>query len=64
MDPNGKCMDLDECLEYGKCSQICKNTQGSYECSCLTGYHMNDLTQECEAFNDPPVLLYSTRTEV
>ena len=41
--PNPKdphlCSDIDECSEHPKpCSQICRNTFGSYNCSCTDGY--------------------------
>jgi len=34
------CVDVDECLEYGICDQICTNTEGSYECSCKQEYSL------------------------
>ncbi|KAL1803078.1 hypothetical protein ACET3Z_031725 [Daucus carota] len=36
--PNG-CQDIDECAKYGsnRCQQICSNTPGSYNCSCIDG---------------------------
>jgi len=40
---NGKsCEDVNECEEYGTCSQICKNTEGSFQCSCQEGYLLNN----------------------
>jgi len=36
---NGKiCEDIDECQQYGTCSQICKNKKGGFTCSCKEGY--------------------------
>ena len=33
--------DLNECeTENGGCAQICTNTHGSFECSCITGYNL------------------------
>ncbi|XP_065051806.1 prolow-density lipoprotein receptor-related protein 1-like isoform X1 [Rhopilema esculentum] len=33
------CIDINECDEFGKCSQSCANTAGSYKCSCVDGYN-------------------------
>ncbi|XP_072895124.1 uncharacterized protein [Hemitrygon akajei] len=35
------CGDINECETSNKCGQICKNTLGSYECSCRPGYLLN-----------------------
>eukprot|EP00088_Acartia_fossae_P028899 TRINITY_DN296_c0_g1_i2.p1 TRINITY_DN296_c0_g1~~TRINITY_DN296_c0_g1_i2.p1 ORF type:complete len:1146 (-),score=231.79 TRINITY_DN296_c0_g1_i2:150-3587(-) len=32
------CQDIDECQQYGKCSQLCHNEKGKYACSCRDGY--------------------------
>ena len=33
--------DIDECSEnIDDCGQLCRNTQGSYSCSCRTGYRL------------------------
>ncbi|KAF0767414.1 low-density lipoprotein receptor-related protein 2, partial [Aphis craccivora] len=32
------CIDRDECSEWGFCEQMCKNSEGSYTCSCYPGY--------------------------
>ena len=44
--------DVDEC-QNDVCSQICTNTQGSYECSCYPGFTKNgavcDDIDECAA---------------
>ncbi|XP_026215826.1 LOW QUALITY PROTEIN: CD97 antigen [Anabas testudineus] len=39
---NNKCVDMDECKELPKpCADnaVCLNTNGSYYCQCLSGYH-------------------------
>lgn len=47
-------LDADECLGRHNCSKnaACKNTHGSYSCTCKSGYHGNGLTcqdnDECE----------------
>ena len=34
-------IDIDECTEgLSKCHQICKNTNGSYQCDCDGGYKL------------------------
>ncbi|KAL4236418.1 hypothetical protein ACF0H5_004803 [Mactra antiquata] len=38
-DFGDKCKDIDECINgNNSCEQTCLNNQGSYECSCTTGY--------------------------
>ena len=39
--------DINECLtNNGNCAQLCNNTDGSYKCSCGSGYALaaNDIT--------------------
>ena len=34
--------DIDECSEaYGNCEQLCANTDGGFECSCMLGYRLD-----------------------
>ncbi|XP_055957125.1 fibrillin-1-like isoform X3 [Patella vulgata] len=33
-----KCEDVNECNSTNNCDQVCKNTDGSYTCSCNSGY--------------------------
>ena len=36
-------IDINECVtQNGECEQNCQNTIGSYSCSCLTGYLIDD----------------------
>ena len=38
-----KCVDIDECrIQTDQCEQICNNTVGSYNCSCVMGYNLTD----------------------
>ncbi|XP_016148446.1 low-density lipoprotein receptor-related protein 1B [Sinocyclocheilus grahami] len=62
LDKDGRrCRDHDECRDYGTCSQICMNTQGSYRCACTDGFSLQANKRSCKAKTDPgdkpPVLL-------
>ena len=40
--------DIDECATLnGNCSYICTNTNGSYQCSCRSGYKLDIDTISC-----------------
>lgn len=41
--------DINECEQYGICPQICRNTKGSYSCSCAPGYREVGDGKMCEA---------------
>ena len=42
-------IDINECENTpGPCSQICKNTEGSFECDCLDGYRLQDDKRDCK----------------
>ncbi|XP_037895975.1 low-density lipoprotein receptor-related protein 1B isoform X2 [Glossina fuscipes] len=61
-----QCIDYDECSVQGMCDQSCRNTHGSYECSCVPGY-IKQKTR-CLALNvpenEPPSLVFLTQTEM
>ncbi|XP_059160605.1 uncharacterized protein LOC131944081 [Physella acuta] len=40
-DWKGKCVDIDECNVSSPCSQVCSNTEGSFVCSCQSGYRLD-----------------------
>jgi len=50
------CQDVDECMEFGFCSQLCHNTKGSYECACSEGYVL-DGTSSCKYVGSAQLLI-------
>ena len=41
-------LDINECeADNGNCSQICVNTEGSFECSCRVGYVLGSDGTSC-----------------
>ena len=56
-----KCDDIDEC-EQRPCSQICKNTLGSYHCSCAQGYILQSDNKTCGANSTiPPLIILANK---
>ncbi|GIY65584.1 low-density lipoprotein receptor-related protein 2 [Caerostris extrusa] len=55
----GECycgLDLNECLEWGFCEQLCFNTLGSYICSCVADYTLVP-PKHCRARNSSAMRL-------
>lgn len=45
--------DVDECgVDSNPCDQICDNTEGSFLCSCNTGYELQENGQTCLGNNE------------
>ena len=42
------CVDINECKKR-PCSQICRNTVGSYSCSCVDGFVLKHDNHSCKA---------------
>ena len=58
-----KCVDVNECQQFGVCSQDCTNTDGSFTCSCKKGYE-KDVNGSCITSRGEPVLMFSAITEI
>lgn len=41
-------LDIDECKQNKPCSQNCKNTDGSFACSCESGFTLGTDGKTCE----------------
>lgn len=50
------CVDINECDERA-CSQKCRNSLGSYKCSCLPNYVLREDGHSCKANSSEPVKL-------
>ncbi|XP_041098662.1 hemicentin-1 isoform X2 [Polyodon spathula] len=44
----GSCVDVDECLQRKLCQHDCRNTQGSYQCMCPSGYQLLPNGRNCK----------------
>ncbi|CAH1393043.1 unnamed protein product [Nezara viridula] len=66
-DHSEQCTDSDECKIDGSCDQLCENIHGSYNCSCVSGYKLVNMTR-CMAINFPsteqPTLIFSTASDI
>ena len=40
-------IDINECVGLSGCAHICTNTNGSYECSCYSGYQISSNSRTC-----------------
>jgi hypothetical protein len=48
-----QCQDINECLENnGGCEQSCSNTDGSFKCSCRSGFNLASDGRYCEDVNE------------
>ena len=56
--------DINECEQEGICSQICNNTIGGFECSCLEGYNLLPDKRTCKAGGPKPTLLFANRIDI
>ena len=44
-------IDINECEGYNDCHQICTNTDGSYYCSCDTGFMLAADNRTCQGYH-------------
>eukprot|EP00731_Ephydatia_muelleri_P009511 Em0005g97a len=47
LEPNGTCVDVDECRGSSGCQQLCSNTIGSYVCGCTPGFLLSEDRHSC-----------------
>ncbi|XP_017469873.1 PREDICTED: low-density lipoprotein receptor-related protein 4-like [Rhagoletis zephyria] len=60
------CTDIDECqyITSPVCSQKCQNTQGSFICSCETGYVLRPDLRTCKALGGAMTLVVANRWDI
>ena len=46
------CVDINECEGYNDCHHTCINTEGSYYCSCDTGFSLSADNRSCTGNSD------------
>ncbi|XP_053387247.1 uncharacterized protein LOC123541978 [Mercenaria mercenaria] len=53
-DDDDECIDIDECeVNNGGCDQNCTNTDGSFECTCKSGYRVDSRdSSACKDINE------------
>ncbi|XP_041974246.1 low-density lipoprotein receptor-related protein 1 [Aricia agestis] len=63
-DPRDRraCTDVDECAEDHPCDHHCRNTIGSYVCSCAEGYRLMEDGSSCAVISSvKPSLIFTNR---
>ncbi|KAI8432506.1 hypothetical protein MSG28_013507 [Choristoneura fumiferana] len=56
------CADVDECAEDAPCDHHCRNTIGSFVCSCENGYKLMEDGVSCAPIsNEPASLIFTNR---
>ncbi|CAG0879500.1 unnamed protein product [Darwinula stevensoni] len=48
-DEANTCIDINECIPAGACSQNCMNLKGSFVCTCTEGYYLKLDNHTCKA---------------
>ena len=57
--------DIDECLEPGVCSQVCRNFKGGFKCECVRGYARDPHNHSrCKAMEGHASLLFAHFTDI
>ncbi|XP_073415578.1 hemicentin-2 isoform X1 [Dendrobates tinctorius] len=49
---NGACTDVDECRQRSPCQHECRNTEGSYQCLCPSGYRLLPNNRNCQDIDE------------
>ncbi|XP_063792751.1 hemicentin-2 [Pseudophryne corroboree] len=49
---NGVCTDIDECQQRNLCQHECRNTEGSYQCFCPSGYRLLPNNRNCQDIDE------------
>ncbi|XP_055684225.1 putative vitellogenin receptor [Lutzomyia longipalpis] len=58
------CDDVNECNNYGICSQGCINTRGGYKCTCADGFRLKNDNRTCVVMSGDPLMLYTTQRSI
>ncbi|KAG1681877.1 putative vitellogenin receptor [Nymphon striatum] len=57
--------NLNECEEWGHCSQLCVNTKGSFKCSCRPTFRLEPDGKRCRSEDSSEVmLLFAVKNEI
>ncbi|XP_051649408.1 hemicentin-1 isoform X5 [Manacus candei] len=49
---NGRCVDIDECESRDTCQHECRNTLGSFQCACPSGYRLMANGKTCQDIDE------------
>ncbi|KAG8535067.1 hypothetical protein GDO81_029525, partial [Engystomops pustulosus] len=49
---NEACTDIDECHQRNPCQHECRNTEGSYQCLCPSGYRLLPNNRNCQDIDE------------
>ncbi|KAI1236572.1 hypothetical protein IHE44_0014825 [Lamprotornis superbus] len=49
---NGTCIDIDECESRDTCQHECRNSLGSFQCACPTGYRLMANGKTCQDIDE------------
>ena len=58
--------DINECqTNFGSCSQSCKNTVGSFECSCMEGFKQDKTNaNKCKVAKGKVGIIFAHQTDI
>ncbi|KAK4295463.1 hypothetical protein Pmani_031983 [Petrolisthes manimaculis] len=59
-----RCVDTDECSVFRPCSQLCQNTQGGFDCSCVNGYYLRPDRLTCKAHGPRATIIFANRVDI